>query len=223
MPTLEPLIIAVDGPAASGKGLLARRLATHYALNHLETGLLYRAVGLRMLRAGDDPADEPSAAEAARSVVSADLEGPDLRDEAVSQAASVVAAYGAVREALLAFQRRFAATPPGAVLDGRDIGTVVCPGAQAKIYLDASLAVRADRRARELRSRGVESIESRVLKDMKARDTRDSSRAAAPLTPADGACRIDTSDLSPDQVFERAVSYVDSRLARLGMTPPSPR
>ena len=213
MPRAEPvpLVIAVDGPAAAGKGTLARRLAARYGLRHLDTGLLYRACALRLLRAKGDPAAPAAAAVAAGGITGADLADPALRDEEIGQAASVVAAHGAVREVLLGWQRAFAAQPPGAVLDGRDIGTVVCPDARVKLYLAASAEVRAARRLCELRSRGVESIESRVLDEILARDARDRRRSAAPLKPAADACRIDTSTLDPDAVFERAVAIVDSR------------
>ena len=208
-----PLVIAVDGPAAAGKGTLARRLAAHYGLRHLDTGALYRATALRLLRAKGDPTREAEAAEAARKITAADLDNPALREEDVGQAASVVATHGAVRVALLDYQRSFAAEPPGAVLDGRDIGTVVCPEAQVKLYLEATAEVRAERRLCELRSRGVESIESSVLEEIIARDVRDSRRSAAPLKPAADASRIDTTALGPDEVFEQAVAIVDSRLS----------
>ncbi len=215
MPPSEPasLVIAVDGPAAAGKGTLARRLAAHYGLRHLDTGSLYRATALRVLRSGGDPAGEAEAAAAANGITDADLSDPDLRDEEVGQAASLVATHGAVRRALLDYQRAFAAHPPGAVLDGRDIGTVVCPDAQVKLYLEATAEVRAARRLCELRSRGVESIESSVLDEIIARDARDRRRSAAPLKPAADACRIDTSALGPDEVFDRAVAIVDARLS----------
>ena len=206
------VIIAVDGPAASGKGTLARRLAASFGLGHLDTGGLYRAVASRMLRQGGDPADETAGAKAAQNLEQKDLEAPDLRAEEVGQAASVVSAHAGVREALLAYQRQFAATPPGAVLDGRDIGTVVCPEADGKIYLEAPVEVRARRRVKELRLRGVESIESRVLQEMQDRDARDSGRAVAPLRAAADALKIDTSDLSPEEVFDRALSYLTPRL-----------
>lgn len=208
-----PLVIAVDGPAAVGKGTLARRLAGHYGLRHLDTGSLYRATALRVLRSGGDPAGEAEAAAAAKGITDDDLGDPALRDEDVGQAASVVATHGAVRRALLGYQRGFAARPPGAVLDGRDIGTVVCPDAQVKFYLEATAEVRARRRLCELRSRGVESIESRVLDEIIARDARDRRRSAAPMKPATDACRIDTSALGPDEVFVHAVAIVDARLS----------
>lgn len=214
MPRAEgrPPVIALDGPAASGKGTLARRLAKHYGLRHLDTGALYRAVALRLLRSGGDPAVAAQAADAAQVLTDADLAEPALRDEAVGAAASVVAAHDAVRRALLGYQRAFARRPPGAVLDGRDIGTVVCPDAPIKIYLEATAETRAARRLRELRSRGVAGIESRVLDEMTARDARDRRRDIAPLRPAEDACRIDTTALGPDEVFEQAVAIVGPRL-----------
>ena len=204
--------IAVDGPAASGKGTLARRLADHFGLSHLDTGGLYRAVAVRVLGQGGDPSDETTGENVAQNLEKRDLEAPNLRAEEVGRAASIVSAHPAVRAALLVYQRTFAATSPGAVLDGRDIGTVVCPEADAKIYLDASVEARAKRRVKELRLRGVESIESRVLQEMQDRDARDSGRAVAPLRAAGDALRIDTTDLSPDKVFDRALSYIAERL-----------
>jgi len=195
-------VIAVDGPAASGKGTLARRLAARYGLRHLDTGLVYRAVGLKVLSEGLDPVA------AAGAVTLADLDRPELRSEEVAQAASKVAAIPEVRTALRALQRRFAETPPGAVLDGRDIGTVVFPDAGAKIFVDASQELRAERRHRELLERGVASIYSRVLQDMKARDARDRDREVAPLTPAKDALVIDSSKLDADGVFALAVAYI---------------
>lgn len=219
MPRAEnrPPVIALDGPAAAGKGTLARRLAAHYGLRHLDTGALYRAVALRLLRSGGDPAEAAQAAGAADALTEVDLADPALRDEAVGAAASVVAAHGTVRRALLDYQRAFARQPPGAVLDGRDIGTVVCPDAPIKIYLEAAVATRTARRLRELRSRGVEGIESRVLDEMTARDARDRRRGVAPMRPAEDARRIDTTALGPDEVFERAVAIVGARFpASLG-------
>jgi cytidylate kinase len=195
-------VIAVDGPAASGKGTLARRLAAHYGLRHLDTGLVYRAVGLKVLRQGLDPVA------AAGAVTLADLDRLELRGEEVGEAASKVAAMPEVRTALRALQRRFAEAPPGAVLDGRDIGTVVFPDARAKIFVDASPQVRAGRRHKELLERGVASIYSRVLQDMKDRDARDRDRAVAPLTPAKDAFVIDSSKLDADGVFALAVAHI---------------
>jgi len=202
-------VIAVDGPAASGKGTLAKRLAAHYGVRHLDTGMVYRAVGLKVLRQRLDPVA------AAGSVTLADLDGPELRGEEVGEAASKAAAIPEVRTALRALQRRFAEVPPGAVLDGRDIGTVVFPDARAKIFIDASPEVRAERRHRELRERGVASIYSRVLQDMKARDARDRGREVAPLTPAKDAFVIDSSKLDADGVFALAVAHIDRVLPDL--------
>ena len=198
----EPIVIAVDGPAASGKGTLARRLAAHYGLHHLDTGLLYRAVGLRALREGVDPVA------AAKALTLADLAEPALREDSAAQAASKVAVIPAVREALRDLQRRFAGEPPGAVLDGRDIGTVVFPEAPIKIYVDATPEARARRRHEELREMGLASIYTRVLQDMRERDARDRGRAGAPLTLAKDALVIDSSELDADQVFARALAHI---------------
>lgn len=207
----RPLVIAVDGPAASGKGTLARRLAEYFGLRHLDTGSLYRAVGLKLLKNNNDPANGSLAEAAARDLQENDLTDPSLREDTTAKAASFVAAQPRVRAVLLAYQRAFAQQLPGAVLDGRDIGTVVCPDATAKIYLDASVEVRAARRAKELQVGATESIESRVLSDMIERDARDSQRDVAPLKIADDACVIDTTGLGPDGVFERAQAFVSSR------------
>lgn len=210
-------VIAIDGPAAAGKGTLARRLAAHLRFAYLDTGLLYRAVGTRVLAAAGDPANEVVAGKAAAAVVSTDLDNPALRLDAAAQAASRVAAIPAVRAALLQFQRSFAATPPddaaGAVLDGRDIGTVVCPDATLKLFVTASLAERAARRLKELRERGSEAIDSRVLRDMQERDARDLSRSVAPLEPAADAVVIDTSGLDPDAVFAAAMTAWQARVS----------
>ena len=210
-----PVVVAIDGPAASGKGTLARRLAAHLGFAHLDTGLLYRAAARRVIDAGGDAADRDAALRAARSLEAADLEGDGLRDEAVTAAASVLAADPDVRAALLDFQRGFAAAPPGgapgAVLDGRDIGTVVCPGAAVKIFLDAHEDVRAKRRLRELLQRGAKGIHAEVLRDMKARDARDRGRAAAPLAPAEDAFVIDSSTMNADEVFRQALALIDAR------------
>ena len=202
------MIIAIDGPAASGKGTLARRLAKYFGLAYLDTGLIYRAVGVKTLHGGCEPNDAASAIVAAESLTPADLAQEDLRGEAAASAASKVAAVPGVRSALLVFQRQFAATLPGAVLDGRDIGTVICPDADAKLYLLASAEVRAARRVEELRCRGEDAIYTAVLRDLRARDERDSGRDIAPLQPAMDAIRINTDDLDADQVFEIAVEAV---------------
>jgi CMP/dCMP kinase len=211
------MIIAIDGPAASGKGTLARRLAQHFKLALLDTGGLYRAAALHALVGGGDPADPATAVAAARRVRAADLADPRLREERVAQAASVVAAIPAARQALLAFQRDFARHPPGgemgAVLDGRDIGTVICPDAEAKLFITASLEARATRRLRELQETGTEAIYEAVLQDMKDRDARDSQRRAAPLVPADDAFVLDTTTLDADAAFAAALDFIGRRLA----------
>lgn len=206
------MIVAVDGPAASGKGTLARRIAAAYGLAYLDTGLIYRAVAARALAAGADPTDAAAATAMAEALEPADLAADGLRTEAVGEAASKAAAIPGVRAALLGFQRRTAATPPGAVLDGRDIGTVVCPEADVKIFLDASAEVRAKRRAAELRDRGEAVIYAAVLRDLVARDERDSGRDVAPLQPAADAIRLDTDDLNADQVFKLAAEAIDRKI-----------
>ncbi len=210
------MIIAIDGPAAAGKGTLARRLAEHFGLAVLDTGLLYRAVGLATLRAGADPTDTNAAAAAARALAPEDLGDPALRGDEAASAASKVSALPEVRALLLDFQRSFASHPPdgaaGAVLDGRDIGTVVLPDADAKLFVTASLEVRAARRLKELRERGLEAIHSRVLRDMKERDARDSNRDVSPLEPAKDAFVLDTSDKTADEVFAAAVDFISSQV-----------
>lgn len=209
------MIVAIDGPAAAGKGTLARRLAAHLGYAYLDTGLLYRATGKKVLDAGGDPADPNTAEAVAKALVAADLEADGLRTDEAAGAASKVAAIPAVRAALLEFQRRFAAAPPapaeGAVLDGRDIGTVVCPDADVKLFVTASDEVRAERRAKELRQAGHDAITARVLQEMKERDARDRARDVAPLIAAEDAIEIDTSDLDADQVFEKALGFITGR------------
>jgi cytidylate kinase len=207
------MIIAVDGPAASGKGTLARRLAQHFELPHLDTGSLYRATGVAVLRTGGDPASEADAAAAARALEPAILEDPELRSDRAAEAASQVAAIPAVRDALLQFQRDFARQTGGAVLDGRDVGTVVCPDADAKLFVTASVEVRAERRLKELRQRGHQAIYPEVLRDMKQRDERDSRRAVAPLVPAVDAYVMDTSAMDPDQAFAEALAFIMDKSA----------
>ena len=209
------MIIAVDGPAAAGQGTLAKRLAQHYGLAYLDTGSLYRATALRALRRGN-PSDPGVAEAAARAVRLEDVNDPRLREEAVGEAASVVAAIPAVRAALLELQRDFARRPPtgakGAVLDGRDIGTVVCPEADAKLFVTASLEARAARRSRELQGGDSGSIYGRVLQDMKLRDARDSGRATAPLERAADALALDTTALDADAAFTAAVEFIAQKL-----------
>ncbi|MHA1109328.1 MAG: (d)CMP kinase [Alphaproteobacteria bacterium] len=209
------VVIAVDGPAASGKGTLARRLANHFGYAYLDTGLLYRAVGLGMLRAKKDPADDAAASRTAAEITPEDLDDPALRDDKTANAAGIVAANPAVRKALLGFQHDFIARPPGGapgvVLDGRDIGTVICPDADHKIFVDAAPEIRAERRLKELQARGVESIPSRVLQDMTERDTRDRNRGIAPLVPSGDACMLETSSLDADAAFAAALEFITSR------------
>ncbi len=211
------MIVAVDGPVAAGKGTLARRLAAEFGFAYLDTGLLYRAVAALVLRQGHDADDEAAALEAALALNAADIEGHGLRSEAVGNAASRVAAIPAVREALLDYQRRFAHQPPGnaagAVLDGRDIGTVVCPDAEVKLFVTASAEVRARRRWRELRERQPEASAEQVLADLKARDARDAQRSAAPLKPAADAHLLDTTNLDIETAFAAARAIVAARFA----------
>ena len=197
------MIIAIDGPAAAGKGTLARRLAEELGLPYLDTGLLYRAVGRRVLEAGADPADAAAAQAHAQALQPADLDRPDLRGPDADQAASLVATVPAVRAALLAFQRGFAKTG-GAVLDGRDIGTVIFPDADVKLFVTASVAARAERRWRE---HGAASLES-VTADIRARDSQDANRSTAPLRPAPDAVVLDTTTLDADQAFAAALAAV---------------
>ena len=209
------MIIAIDGPAAAGKGTLARRLADELGLAYLDTGLLYRATGKRVLEAGADPEDAAAAEAEARALEPQDLERTDLRVDEVAQAASKVSAVPGVRAALLDFQRTFAATPPGgakgAVLDGRDVGTVICPGADVKFFITASDEVRATRRHKELQEKDPDVIYARVLEEMRERDARDKSRAVAPLEPAEDAILIDTSGMNADEVFAQALDIVSNK------------
>ena len=209
------IVVAVDGPAAAGKGTLARRLAETFDLAYLDTGSLYRAVAAKVLAFGGDAADAATAATAADNLTTDDLHRLDLRAEGVGEAASQVSALEPVREALLAFQRDFAHDPPGgangAVLDGRDIGTVVCPAACAKLFVTATLEERARRRHEELRGRGEARIYADVLRDMAARDARDAARDVAPLKPAPDAYRLDTSDMDAEAAFTMAYDIVRAR------------
>ena len=202
--------IAIDGPAAAGKGTISKAVAAHFGFGHLDTGLLYRAVGAKMLD-GDEPVT------AAEALDVSDLDREDLRTPEVAQAASKVAVIAAVRAALVDFQRAFARRSGGAVMDGRDIGTVVCPEAEVKIFVTASLEGRARRRHKELLERGEASIYARVVQEMRARDRRDSERAAAPLRPAPDAVVLDTNELDAGDAFRAALEIVDSR--RSGLTP----
>ena len=203
------MIIAIDGPAASGKGTLGKRLAAHYGLRHLDTGLLYRAVAQAVLDSGYRLDDAARAAVAAQALDPAQFDEATLKSHAAGEAASVVSAIPEVRAALLRFQQDFAAAPPGAVLDGRDIGTIICPFADVKIFVTASPEVRAKRRAIEMRRHGQAADESAILADIRRRDERDSKRAIAPLKPAADAHILDTSALDIDGVLREAIAIVE--------------
>jgi cytidylate kinase len=208
------MIIAIDGPAASGKGTIARYLAQVYGLHHLDTGLLYRAVGKAMLDSGYPLDDTARAIEAAVALDPKKFDDNALKLQAITEAASVVAAIPEVRQALMSYQRQFAMTAPGAVLDGRDIGTVIAPGADVKLFVIASPEVRAARRVLELRARGEEADEKEVLADLLRRDERDSRRTAAPLKAAPDAHLLDTTHLGIDAAFRAAVTIIEA--ARTG-------
>ncbi|MGU3540249.1 (d)CMP kinase [Methylobacterium sp. A54F] len=203
------MVIAIDGPAASGKGTLAKRLAAHYGLPHLDTGLLYRAVALTLLDAGFSLEDEAAAARAAQALIADRLADPRLRERAMGEAASRISAVPAVRAGLLVWQQRFAGNATGAVLDGRDIGTVVCPDARVKLYITASPEERARRRHRELEGRGEPTTYDGILADIRARDARDTGRSTAPLKVAEDATVIDTTALDADEAFAAARAVVD--------------
>ena len=204
------MIIAIDGPAASGKGTLGKRLAAHYGLRHLDTGLIYRAVAKSLLDAGHSPSNRARALAAAEALDPNRFEEAALKSQAIGEAASQVSAIAEVRRALLALQRNFGRTPPGAVLDGRDIGTVVFPDADVKIFVTATPQARARRRALELRAAGGMVNEQEVLADILRRDERDTSRAAAPLKPAPDAHLLDTTHLDIDAAFRAAIDIVEA-------------
>jgi cytidylate kinase len=204
------MIIAIDGPAASGKGTIARQLASVYGLHHLDTGLLYRAVAKAMLDAGHAPDDAAHATEIAVKLDPTKFEENALKLQPITEAASVVAAIPQVRQALINYQREFAMRPPGAVLDGRDIGTVIAPGADVKLFVIASPQVRAARRMLELRARGETADEHEVLADLLRRDERDSRRSVAPLKPAPDAHLLDTTHLGIDAAFRAAVDIIEA-------------
>ena len=206
------LVIAVDGPAASGKGTIARGLARHYGLPHLDTGKLYRAVALSLLRWGGDPDSEFAALRACEDIANL-MDDPELKSEMVGGIASRVSAYPAVRAALLDRQREFVATTGGAVLDGRDIGTVIAPGATAKLFVTAAIEERARRRHAELTAAGLPVHLEDILIDLRARDERDAGRDAAPLLMADDALLLDTSAMSPAEALAEAIRLVETRLA----------
>jgi cytidylate kinase len=208
------MIVAIDGPAASGKGTLGKRLAAHLRLAHLDTGLLYRAVAHRLLAAGGTLDDEAVAAEAARNLDIRLLDPDTLRGPGMGEGASVVAALPAVRAALVELQRDFANQPGGAVLDGRDIGTVICPDAHVKVFVTASAEERARRRHGEFLGRGESVTYEEVLADIRARDARDTARATAPLRPAEDACLLDTTELDIEAAFRAALAIVEAAAQR---------
>ena len=219
---VQPLIIAIDGPSASGKGTVAKKIASHFDFAYLDTGLLYRAVGLAVLRGKGDPSDPRLSEEAACALnpltLTSLFDDQALREAATSSAASKVAVIPGVRAALLKFQHNFCENPPdgkkGSVLDGRDIGTVIAPQANVKIYVTASDEVRAKRRFKELQGRGEHVTYAAVLTDMKERDARDASRSVAPAKPAQDAVILDTTDMTADQAFNEAVRIAKSKLPR---------
>ena len=210
------MIVAIDGPAASGKGTLGKRLAAHYGLRHLDTGLIYRAVAKVLIDTGRDPNDVAAATSAAKALDPSRFDEVALKAHSISEAASIVSAIPQVRTALLAFQREFAAKPPGAVLDGRDIGTVICPDAEVKIYVTATPEVRARRRAAEYQAQGRHIDEAAVLADIRKRDQRDQSRAAAPLKQAPDAHLLDTTHLDIDAAIRAAIDIVEATRAGRG-------
>lgn len=207
------MIIAIDGPAASGKGTLARRLADHYGLRHLDTGLTYRAVAAALLARGLPLGDEAVAVATARNLDLSRLDRDVLSAHEIGEAASRIAVLPGLREELVRLQRRFAQEPPGAVLDGRDIGTVICPQASAKLFVTATPEVRAARRFKELTGRGEVVTQEAILADIRRRDARDSGRSDAPLKAADDAILLDTSALGIDEVLAAAIRIVESRRA----------
>jgi CMP/dCMP kinase len=204
------MIIAIDGPAASGKGTLGKRLAAHYGLRHLDTGLIYRAVTKALVDAGDRLDDAERAVSAAKALNPGGFDEKALKSHTIGEAASIVSALPEVRAALLAFQRDFGRAPPGAVLDGRDIGTVIFPDADVKIFVDATPEVRARRRAAEITSAGGAVSEAEVLADIRRRDERDTRRAAAPLRAAPDAHLLDTTHLDIDAAFWAAIDIVEA-------------
>jgi cytidylate kinase len=210
------MIIAIDGPAASGKGTLAKRIAAHFQLAHMDTGLLYRAVARDVRKAGGALDDPATATAAATRLDPASLDDSGLRDPGLGEAASIVARIPQVRTAVLVHQRRFAQRPDGAVLDGRDIGTVVCPDADVKLYVTAAAEVRAERRYREKLARGEPATLQEVLEDIRRRDARDSGREASPMRPAEDAFLLDTSNLDIEAAFDTAVGVILRKVVQRG-------
>ncbi len=209
----KPMVIAIDGPAASGKGTVARTLAEHFGLDYLDTGSIYRALGYKIMQIDGDPENEELAIKTARTISEEDLKNPHLYDEGVGRYASIVSAIGEVRNVLFQFQRDFAQSTRGAVLDGRDIGTVICPDADFKFFITADLEARAERRYKQLQNKGNPIIYQSVLEDLQRRDERDSKREAAPLKKAEDAIHIDTTNMGADEVFEKIVSTIENSMA----------
>lgn len=212
------VVIAIDGPAGAGKGTLARKIASHYDYAFMDTGLLYRAVAYQMRGRGFAPDDVEAGVKVAKSLTPLDFKENDrLREESVGQLASTIAAHEPVRQALLEFQRAFAKSPhcgsDGVVLDGRDIGTVVCPDATYKIFITASIEARTTRRMKELQSKGIDCIYNQVFEEMKARDLRDQTRQVSPLKPSSDAYILDSSDLNAEEVFQKAIEFIDRQNA----------
>ena len=210
------MLIAIDGPAASGKGTLGRLIAAHYGLPHLDTGKLYRAVARDTLAAGHAPSDADSALAAAKALDPATLDDPTLMEGRLGEAASIVASHPGVRKALRAYQRAFAGQASGAVIDGRDIGTVICPDADVKLFVTASAETRALRRYRELREAGHNVTEAEILADIERRDERDKTRAISPLRKARDAYLLDTTNLDIDAAFKAAIALIDAAMGRAG-------
>lgn len=210
------MIIAIDGPAASGKGTLGKRIAAHYGLNYLDTGQLYRAVARDTMAAGGDPSDEAAALLATRALDPESLDDAALRVPKIGEAASFVARHPQVREALRIYQRAFAGRKPGAVIDGRDIGTVICPNADVKLFVTATPEERARRRYLELKGNGEKITQGEVLDDIKARDERDQNRATAPLRMAEDAVLLDTTNLVIDAAFRAAIDVIDAAMGHAG-------
>ena len=210
------MIVAIDGPAASGKGTLGKMVAAYYRLAHLDTGKLYRAVARDLLAAGADPADVAAALATTKALDLTTLADPSLMQGRLGEAASIVASHPKVRQLLLAYQRAFAARKPGAVLDGRDIGTVVCPEADVKLFVTAATEVRARRRYLELKAGGNTVSEADVLADIRQRDERNQNRAIAPLKQADDAVLLDTTNLDIDAAFKAAIALIDAAMGHAG-------
>ena len=213
------MIIAIDGPAASGKGTIAKRIAAHYDLTYLDTGTLYRAVARDTLASGGDPADADAALTSAKALDPSTLGDPNLRRPGLGEVASLVAKHPQVRKALLGYQRDFARAKSGAVLDGRDIGTVICPDADVKLFVTATPEERARRRYLELKQAGIAITEADVVSDIKRRDERDKNRAAAPLRKAPDAHLLDTTNLDIDAAFKAAIDLIDAAMGRAGCAP----